>query len=274
MRKYKEHFVAFLDILGFKSLLKDASCEEIYSIFEVLHKKSSGRRNQNGVEIKAYNHIHHTILSDSVIVYIRSDIDDAFAALIDICNQLQRSLANREKPILLRGGITVGNLYNKNDIIYGEGLSSAYLLENNLAKFPRIIFTGDTLKRGLYNTKYMFSEMEGLKRPYIEDDDALYFADYLSPSFWDDDALIKYYDRLLDLCAQQLNQSTDEGLRAKYFWLKSKIESAITVHSSVAEYYRKLAEEKHKREMQEYNNRFSIYPKRITWEVRGVSNNE
>ena len=105
LKEYHEYFVAFLDILGFKSLLNNTKCDDIYSIFEVLHKKTNSRRNQNGVEIKAYHHIKHTILSDSVIVYIRSDIDDAFAALIDICNQLQSSLANREKPILLRGGI-------------------------------------------------------------------------------------------------------------------------------------------------------------------------
>ncbi len=270
MPEYKEHFVAFLDILGFKSLLKNASCEELYSIFEVLHKKTSGRRNQNGVEIQAYNHIHHTILSDSVIVYIKSDIDDAFAALLDVCTKLQYSLANRDKPILLRGGITVGDLFYENDIIYGVGLASAYLLENNLAKFPRIIFTGDTLDRGLKNTKYMFTSMEGIIRPYQEDGDALYYIDYLSPDFWNTDTLIKYYDRLLDMCSQQLNQPIEEGLRAKYLWLKSKIDNAIETHDSVSEHYRKLKEQKQEQEMMEYNRRFSIYSKQFHVEIKEV----
>lgn len=274
MPEYKEHFVAFLDILGFKSLLKDASCEDIYSIFEVLHKKTSGRHNQNGVEIQAYNHIRHTILSDSVIVYIRSDIDDAFAALIDICNKLQYSLANREKPILLRGGITIGNLFYENDIVYGEGLSSAYLLENNLAKYPRIIFTGDTLERGLQNTKYMFVDMEGIIRPYQEDEDALYFTDYLSPDFGDIATLIRYYDRLLSLCNHQLNQAIDEGLRAKYLWLKTKIDGAIKMHSQVEEHYKKIEEEKREQEALNYNRRFSIYPQQLTVEIKEVIKNE
>ena len=274
MPEYKEHFVAFLDVLGFKSLLKNASCEELYSIFEVIHKKTCGRRNQNGVEIQAYNHIHHTILSDSVIVYIRSDIDDAFAALIDICNKLQYSLANRAKPILLRGGIAIGTLFYENDIVYGEGLSSAYLLENNLAKYPRIIFTGDTLERGLQNTKYMFVDMEGIMRPYREDDDALYFADYLSPDFWDIHKLIRYYDRLLDMCNHQLNQAIDEGVRAKYLWLKAKIDDAIKMHGQIAEHYKKLDEEKRAQETLSYNRRFSIYPQQLTVEIKEVIKNE
>ena len=270
MPEYKEHFVAFLDILGFKSLLKDTSCEDIYSIFEVLHKKAHGRRNQNGVEIYAYEHIHHTILSDSIIVYIKSDIDDAFAALIDICNKLQFSLANREKPILLRGGISVGDLFCENDIIYGNGLSSAYLLENNLAKYPRIIFTGETLEKGLKNTKYMFVDMEGIIRPYQEDDDALYYTDYLYPEFWDNATLIQYYDRLIDMCTCQLNQANDSSLREKYLWLKKKVENAINVRSNIAEHYKRLKEEKDEQRIAEYNSRFSIYPQQIHVKINEV----
>lgn len=259
MPKYQEHFVAFLDILGFKSLLKDRTCEEIYSIFEVLHKKTQGRHNLNGVEIKAYKYIRHTILSDSVIVYIKSNIDDAFVALIDICNKLQYSLANRDKPILLRGAIVIGDLYHKKDIIYENGLSSAYLLESNLAKYPRIIFTGDTLEKGLKNTKYMFLDMEGIIRPYQEDDDSLYFTDYLSPDFFNADSLIKYYDRLIALCNKELNQATEERLRNKYIWLKKNVDKAIKVHVDVAEHYKKIEEEKQEQSMLEYNKRFSIF---------------
>lgn len=268
MPKYQEHFVAFLDILGFKSLLKDRTCEEIYSIFEVLHKKTQGRRNLNGVEIQAYNYIRHTILSDSVIVYIKSNIDDAFAALIDICNKLQYSLANRDKPILLRGAIAIGDLYHKNDIIYGNGLSSAYLLESNLAKYPRIIFTGDTLERGLKNTKYMFPDMEGIMRLYQEDDDALYFTDYLSPDLLNTDTLIKYYDRLMGICNEQLNQATDEGLRNKYIWLKKKVDKSIKVHTDVAKHYREIEEKKQERQLLEYNERFSIYSQQPQIKIR------
>lgn len=268
MHEYHEHYVAFLDILGFKALLKSASCDDLYSIFEVLHKKSHGHLNQNGVEIKAFDHIHHTILSDSIIVYIRSDIEDAFAALIHICNQLQTSLANRENPILLRGGIAIGKLFFEKDIIYGEGLSAAYLLENNLAKYPRIIFTGDTLTKGLKNTKYLFTDMEGIIRPYQEDDDALYYTDYLCPTFADITRYIQFYDRLNAMCSNYLNQATESNVREKYLWLKEKITKAIEMNSSVAAHYEKLEKEKHEHWFEEYNRRFSIYPEQLHIEMK------
>lgn len=259
MLKYQEYYVAFIDILGFKSLLKERKCEEIYSIFEVLRKKTHGRLNMNGVEIKAYNHIHYTILSDSVIVYIKSNIDDAFATLVDICKKLQFSLANRDIPIFLRGAISIGDLFHKKDVIYGNALSSAYLLESNLAKYPRVIFTGDTLEKGLKNTKYMFPDMEGIIKPYQEDDDALYFVDYLLPDVWNTDKLIKYYHTLKNICNEQLNQVTEEGLRNKYIWLKAKVDKAIKVNTGVDKYFRELEKKKHEQDLLEYNERFSIY---------------
>lgn len=264
---YKEHYVAFLDILGFKTLLKTTSCEEIYSIFEVLHKKTHAKLNQNGVEIQAFNHIKHTILSNSIIVYIESDIEDAFAALIHVCKQLQFSLANRGKPILLRGGIAIGDLFYENDIIYGNGLASAYLLENNLAKYPRIVFSGDTLDKGLQNTKYMFVDMEGIIRPYKEDDDALFYIDYLFPDFCNTNELIKYFDALIKECNFFLNQAIDQNLREKYIWLKSKIEKARRVNSSVAKHYDKMDAEKHEKWLDEYNSRFSIYQQQLQVEA-------
>ncbi|WP_249313661.1 hypothetical protein [Congzhengia minquanensis] len=271
MIKYDEYYVAYLDILGFKELLRTASCESIYQIFDILHKKTRGHLNLNGVEIQAYQHIHHTILSDSVIVYIKASVEDAFAVLIDICKNLQSSLANREAPILLRGGVAKGALFHENDIIYGEGLSKAYLLESNLAKHPRIVFSGELLEDGLKNTKYMFAEMEGLVKPYKTDDDRLYYIDYLEISMMGID-LITYFDQLQAMCNSYLNKEIDEGLRSKYLWLLSKIEKKIAVISFLREHYSKKEEEEDKRKSEEYSKRFSIYPKQF--HVRLVENTD
>ncbi len=268
MPEYKEHYVAFLDILGFKALLGSASCDEIHSIFDVLHKKSHGRYNLNDVEIKAFEHIHHMILSDSVIVYIESDVEDAFASLILICKRMQFALANRENPILLRGGIAVGSLFYEDDIIYGEGLSKAYLLENNLAKYPRIVFTGDTLSIGLKNTKYMLADMEGLVTPYNVDDDALYYINYLQPRFLILNEIVQYFDRLKEKCRYHLNQGIESGLREKYLWLNRKIDSEIKTMINVESFYLKREKEEDAKRCEEYNRRFSsVYLNPIGLEI-------
>ncbi len=47
-----------------------------------------------------------------------------------------------KKGILIRGGITIGNLvHNEDGIVFGQGLIDAYMLESKAAKFPRIILS-------------------------------------------------------------------------------------------------------------------------------------
>ena len=258
MPEYKEHYVAFLDILGFKALLKNTPCDEIYSIFDIINNKSHGKREENGVLIEALDHVKHMILSDSIILYIEVSIEDAFAALMYICNQLQVSLANREQPILVRGGIAMGNLFCMDDIIYGEGLSAAYLLESNLAQYPRVIFTGNTLSKGLANTKYMHASMESLNPPYQSDNDELYYVNYLCPP-WNNDELIQYFDRLLNVCTKYLDMNIDSNLRNKYLWLKEKTNDAKSHYPQIVEYYKKREEYAEQQRCENYNERLKIY---------------
>ena len=192
VREYREHFVAFLDILGFKAFIDHEACETIYQIFEIIHARSKSALNYNGFQIQAFEKIQHKILSDSVLIFIDAEIEDSFPTLLMICTQLQRALANREDPILLRGGIAKGSLYYEDDIIYGQGLTRAYLLESNLAKYPRVIFTGETLEAGRKSTKYMFPELDGLGLGFVEDKDGLYI-DVISSGVCDEEAFLSLY---------------------------------------------------------------------------------
>lgn len=259
MYEYKEHYVAFLDILGFKECLENNSCDTIYSIFSVLREKTHKQLNLNGIQIEAYNHIKHTILSDSIIVYIDANIDDAFTTLLDVCSNLQRALANLKEPILMRGGIAKGKLFYKNDIIYGDGLVKAYLMESNLAKYPRIIFSGDTLAAGKENAKFTFTEFDDIFANYRADDDYLYYVEYLASYYVDTEDCVHYYDKLKALCSSYLNKEINHPLREKYLWLQQKIEAAIETHSDVKKYYDKRKKDEHERATNEYNARFSIY---------------
>lgn len=262
MREYREHFVAFLDVLGFKAFIDHEECETIYKIFETIHARSKGAMNYNGVQIQAFERIQHKILSDSVIIFIDAEIEDSFPALLTICTQLQRALANREDPILLRGGIAKGSLYYEDDIIYGQGLTKAYLLECNLAKYPRVIFTGETLEAGQKSTKYMFPAVECWGGDFVKDKDGLYFIDYLPDRYHSTLEEMKAYgDRLIHKCEIMLNRLTDASLREKYLWLRNQIDESISHMSQLKELYNQEAEAKQKQETEEYNARFSIYQK-------------
>ncbi len=259
-KHYKENFIAFLDILGFKELITREECDAIFKIFDEIHSRSKASLKYNGVQIDAYNHIHHKILSDSVIVFIDAEIDDAFAAMLDICTRLQVSLANRDNPILLRGGISKGPLYYEDDIIYGQGLTDAYLLESKLAKYPRIIFTGDTLELGKKNVKYMFPDLRNINWGYRTDEDGLLFVNYMPEVIaLGLDGKKLYADRLFSLCNTMLNKAVDSSLREKYLWLKRTIEKSLDHFGQLKDMYIKEEQERREAEFAEYNERMLIY---------------
>lgn len=270
MREYKEHFVAFMDILGFKELIEKEECDFIYHIFNEIHSNTKKRMNYNGKDILAYEHIKYKILSDSVIVFIDAEIDDSFSALLNICNGLQSSLANRDIPILLRGGIAKGELYYENDIIYGKGLTKAYLLENNLARYPRVVFTGETLEAGKNVAKYMFPDFS-MPSNYIKDVDSLYYINYLAYGYLRTEEVKRIFDNLIGLCNRTLDRAMDENVREKYIWLLEYIEKNIKWMSQVERLYVKEREEKMQEEMLEYNARYEIYRDEDRWKSRHYS---
>lgn len=218
-RKYKEHYVAFLDILGFKEMLdKKVNCDEIYSVFEELKKNSHTSLHYNGEAIESFDEVKYYIMSDSIVLYIPTDIEEAFIALVGTCLKLQMSLLFREKPVLIRGGIAKGNLFVEGNIIFGQGLSNAYKIEKDVSVFPRIVFNRDLLQ----DAKNLNSSKKNLEKMMIrKDEDELCFVYYLN-FLWlrDLENIPIYWDRVLTYCQKYLDSSYNKSVRDKYLWLK------------------------------------------------------
>ncbi len=259
MKEYKDCYVAFLDILGFKNIVKEQDCDYIYETMNKLHDLTKHSLNFNGFDIMAYEKIKHIILSDSIVVYIESDIEDAFVALMHVCYLLQQHLASLEYPIFLRGGITKGPLCFDDTIIFGNALTQAYLLENNIAVYPRIIFTGNILDEGRKNAKYLFPEIDGLGVMYKIDKDELYYIDYFDRGIHDVDDYKQYYDNILSFCETILDSETNQRIRDKYIWIKNMVRKRIESDSSLKREYdeeeRKMRDKKHN----EYHEKFKIF---------------
>ncbi len=54
--------------------------------------------------------------------------------------------------IMIRGGVTIGDLYHRNNIVYGPAMIEAYRLESKCAIYPRIIMSEDMLVIGIMKT--------------------------------------------------------------------------------------------------------------------------
>lgn len=220
-KKYEKYYVAFVDVLGFKELLdSNAACEEIYAVFESLQKNAHTGLSIDGKKVSAFDEVKYYLMSDSIILYVKSKIKDSFLALVATCLKLQQRLIAREHPILLRGGIAQGELYVDQNIIFGKGLSAAYQLETNISVTPRIVFNKDLLAKGKVDSDLLGGTYWDGTITRI-DSDELCYVHYFALAFMGNikDAP-KFFDKVLDLCQSYLDTTYNKSLREKYLWLK------------------------------------------------------
>ncbi len=137
MITFNEYFIAYLDILGFTKMVRgnDVTKLDYYveNVNEVIKKSF--------VNLETYSSL---IVSDSVIISVPTDNNKEtnrilFYKLSYAISELQRKFALVN--IWLRGGVSYGEAFlspDKKNII-GEAYLSALNIEEEYAKFPRVV---------------------------------------------------------------------------------------------------------------------------------------
>lgn len=231
-KKYNTYYIAFLDILGFKKLVSDESkFDYIIKVFDKVKSSFKVERilsDENGKTIPSTSEkiiITTKIISDSICLYVSAENAQNLLHLIFTCSIIQWELAAFETPILLRGGIVKGNLYSDGNIIFGPGLTKAYLLEEQNAKTPRIIMTNDILlPLRMPETQYGKTSVD---RFLFRDTDGFYVVDYFTRiNFYRRELLLK--DRLLAYANSIIDTEIDMSIREKYLYLIHNINAAAS----------------------------------------------
>ena len=164
--KYEKRLVAFIDILGFKEIVKQSEndpskVELIYSVLNYLKnweisknwdlklveiEEDAQKRGVENFDIRGKT--NSTSFSDSIVVSVKVDNN-----LNEMASTLIVNLANIgailfEQGILFRGGLTIGKIiHNENGIVFGQGLIDAYKLESSSAKYPRVILSDKLISK-------------------------------------------------------------------------------------------------------------------------------
>ena len=217
--QYTQYYVAFLDILGFKNLVNspDYSCEEIMNIYDVVQYRYETFF-ANDADING--NIKMKIMSDSVCLYIRTDFPDSLFYLIAYCTAFQCDLFGT-KGLLLRGGITSGAMYAKDDVIFGPALTEAYLLEEKNAKVPRIIIRKKTIDEGMNGMDEDNAKL--LWKALFRDDDSFYTLNY----FWflalAKDKNNEVLNHVNTIISNQLDTTIDDSIRQKYLYVEKNL---------------------------------------------------
>ena len=189
---YEKRIVAFLDILGFSTMIEDSKVDtplrsKIKRATEIIRESADTEETGRAVS---------TFSDSAVISYPLNKYSSLFYLLIDIIH-LQLKLG--ALGIMFRGGIAIGDCFHDGNIIFGPAMNEAYRLESKVAKWPRVVISEETLKKGLnatiepnpYGIDYDLDEIKSLLKeddyqnniPELNDErdiSTLFFVDFLS----------------------------------------------------------------------------------------------
>lgn len=195
-----ECYVAFLDLMGVRNLVKEATedvdlcskvvaaLEETKNISSFFHEKrevATGDVTRWTLQVQAF--------SDCVVMFVPTECQ-MLAWLLASIRRLHDRLVRLNIPI--RGGITIGEMHwdkrwdNQHDdesmkvapVAFGPGLVAAYDLENATAVYPRILISSALLDHVEGNPKIRKSSPYGtgnLLDFFRQDSDGLYHLDVL-----------------------------------------------------------------------------------------------
>lgn len=250
--QYSDYYVAFLDILGFKNLVKSEKPEDIQKIstyFKLIKEITNDLK-----KIEPKKNIGSIIISDSVILSVRIGTDqlENIKNLRQLCIAIQKiQFKLAEINIWLRGAISSGKAYfNATDSqVVGPAYINAYLLEERLAINPRVILdnklinelgldSAQMLIERVNNSPTCASEYNKLERNVLFQwnhngipkngltKDVALFVDYLVYAFEDESKLKTIVKNI------ETNIYSDNNIYSKYRWVADYLIVSIQHHNN------------------------------------------
>ena len=229
---YEDRIVAFIDVLGFSNMVAksaddNARLRHLTAALDEFHNlmwewEGDGR----------YSSFAFTQFSDSIVISSLADSSDSYEMLQQVLRGIMM-LASRF-GILVRGGITRGQLIHDDSLLIGPAMVEAYYLESKCAVYPRIIID-ESLKIAFdeniehYVSNYTtFAQIPSQDFIFSKDTDGWWFIDYIHPS--EDyinicqtaQDLADYHQNLRDIVRKGLQISVPD-VRTKYQWLENKL---------------------------------------------------
>lgn len=238
MAEYEECVVTFLDVLGFRALLKNESADQISRILSILRSVSKPETPwevKRSDEFRMQSEAVQEIVSDAVVRARTLNTqykDGAFIwEIIDLLHIQIECIAN---GVLLRGAVTIGDLHLGLDLkgpIFGNALVRAYEMESDEVIYPRIAVDETALARHRTDSSLwreghdLEDEIEHLQRLLKQDESGLHYIDYMSASFVELDngfvGFIEFLGAHKDLIEQGIIASQgNQKVSRKYNWLK------------------------------------------------------
>lgn len=182
---YDNRIVAFMDILGWRDAIRRSAIDDeltkklglaLNSVR--MHSKYVESINSMFKYIKENSQAEMTSFSDCVVISVPIDAQAESEIVSHLMIFLQQML-NLGFPV--RGAITIGKIIHRPGIVYGPALVRAYELEQEQAKYPRIILDYSLAEHWKKGTlfSYLDGTPIGYQRNWRIDNDGWHFLDHL-----------------------------------------------------------------------------------------------
>jgi hypothetical protein len=235
--EYQLCFTAFVDILGFENSVlnvndKNTLCD-IWSLLKFIKEKME---NNIRIDILSKSEIIILVVSDSIIIVIPCNERFSIFTVIMLILDLQKSLIFSDFKKLVRGYVSLGNVYFNDEILFGEGYQKAYNGANIKGMPPQIIISDEIIDKAIHerNVKYptdnpiyttldtIFSYLYKFKEKDANNKDS-YMIDYFKPYKPDIMPIEKQkieFNSINDFIADGIKKFKHDGsIRKKYEWL-------------------------------------------------------
>lgn len=240
--KIQQHFVAYVDILGFANYVKEnlPTPEKPLELLQQFIEKAKMFNKTNDLSITAF--------SDNIVISMLSEgsfpAEDTvlkYYNFINYINSVQLHMLTGIGILPIRGGVTLGDLHhNEGEILFGEALGDAYNLERSQALYPRIVVNPHFLDPYKYLAIWEHESREGRAEkhtaikakqserqyPVAYDFDGVLYCNYLSSLYlperqeWAENSHSVLNQHKL-FVERWLQGVTDMNILRKYTWMKS-----------------------------------------------------
>ena len=227
---YERRIVCFIDILGFSNLVRATVnngidgkvnfmniCGALYKLDDLANTLS---------EKMTMEDVRTTQFSDSVVIsFPWKEEENSIVAAIFWIKNIQMFLI-KEHCILLRGGVTIGEMIHNEKMIVGPAMIDAYALESKDAIYPRILIDSKVVP--LFNTAFDRCRINKNIDTHLvnKDDDDRYYIDYFNLSERDRNGSFCYYNdylpQLKTVVASNIDNN-DARIREKNSWMNNKM---------------------------------------------------
>lgn len=206
----KQHYVAFLDILGFSEMvLSDVGSENQPNLTRLF------RCHQGAASIfKDDPNCTVTQFSDSIVVAKPFD-KNGFDWFVSKVAEYQRLLL--DEGLICRGGIVVNKHFSNGSFTFSAGIIDAYQIESTIARYLRVVISRDLIEL-IFPDQYEYSKF------LIKEDDGLVFVDYLG-SFRERDSeklISSVYDVINRLMISKVSSLKEKGI-----WLSNYSDAVL-----------------------------------------------